>query len=332
MKIDRLLGMTVLLLGRGRVSAAELAERFEVSTKTIYRDMDTLCQAGIPVVAHQGTTGGFEIMEHYTMNRQLLTPDEVHSVVAAVKGIGTVLDDKAVASLLDKVQTLLNRSDKQVKAQQGEPLVFDFNPWGQGPGARVKVQMLRQAAEESRLVQFNYSNMNGDETQRVVEPSSLILKGPIWYLHGYCRLRGEFRLFRLSRMLEVQIQSETVPRREAPKLDRYEWNPNWTNAVEQEVVLLFSAVARHRVRDIFAPDTITVLPDGSLRVQGPYPVDEWFYGMILSFGEEVRVEEPASAAEEVLRRAEQIVKLYQKPDIQLSNFPGYNETIPKEKG
>ncbi|WP_438351164.1 helix-turn-helix transcriptional regulator [Paenibacillus sp. FA6] len=144
MKIDRLLAMTVLLLNRERVSAKELAERFEVSIKTICRDMDTLSQSGIPVFAHQGTSGGFEIMKQYTISRQYLTFGEISSIVAAVKGMGTVLDDSTFASLNEKVKALLSKSDKQQSEQQGEGIVFDLNPWGQGPEARNKVNPLRR--------------------------------------------------------------------------------------------------------------------------------------------------------------------------------------------
>ncbi|MNH86233.1 HTH domain protein [compost metagenome] len=320
MKIDRLLAITVLLLNRGRVSAAELAERFEVSTKTIYRDMDTLSQAGIPVMAHQGTTGGFEIMEHYTIHRQFLTLNEITSVVAAIKGMGTAIEDKNIDNLLEKVQTLLSRSDLQA-SDQGARMVFDFNPWGQGHGAKTKVSMLKMAAEKLQLIRFRYSNMNGTQTERIVEPCSLILKGHLWYLHAFCRLRNEFRMFRLTRMQDLELLEEFFVPRETPSLDRYEWNQEWSRHHEREVVLSFSPEVRYRVQDIFPPDLITQLPDGTIRMEGPYPVDDWFYGMILSFGEQVRIEQPIEVAQEICSRVQRILSLYPNPDTQMSTFP-----------
>lgn len=319
MKIDRLLATTVLLLNRGRVSAAELADRFEVSTKTIYRDMDVLSRAGIPVVAHQGTTGGFEIMEHYTIHRQFLTLEEITTVVAAIKGMGAAIEDKSIDNLLEKVQTLLSRTNLPA-SDQGARMVFDFNPWGQGPGAKTKVSLLKTAIERLQLIRFKYSSMNGAQTERIAEPCSLILKGHLWYLHAFCRLRKEFRMFRLTRMQEPQVLEEFFVRRETPSLDRYEWNQEWSRPSERHVVLIFSPEVRYRVQDMFAPELITQRPDGTIRMEGPYPVDEWFYGMMLSFGGHVRIEQPIEAAQEICNRAQTILSLYSNPDIQMSTL------------
>ncbi|GKU77422.1 YafY family protein [Paenibacillus sp. L3-i20] len=314
MKIDRLLAMTVLLLNRGRVSAKELAERFEVSKKTIYRDMDTLSQSGIPIVAHQGTAGGFEIMEQYTIARQYLTLNEIEAVVAAVRGINTVMDDHVFASLLEKVKTQLNQVDREHPEQQGTGIVFDFNPWGQGTAAREKVNMLRQAVESSSLVEIGYLNMNGKESQRVIEPVVLILKSNIWYLHAYCTLRHNFRVFRLSRIQHLRIMGQHFVRRPAPSLDGYVWDEQWSQFTKEEVVITFQPKVRYRIVDTFHPEQITILEDGSIQVKGQYVADEWFYGMLLSYGESVKVEEPNYIAEELVNRAQKIIERYCKVD------------------
>ncbi|MBH5319605.1 YafY family transcriptional regulator [Paenibacillus sp. GSMTC-2017] len=310
MKIDRLLAMTVLLLNRGRVSAKELAERFEVSTKTIYRDMDTLGQSGIPIIAHQGTAGGFEIMEQYTMSRQYLTLHEIEAVVAAVKGINTVMDDGVFASLLEKVKAQLNKVDQTTMEQQGTGIVFDFNPWGQGSTARDKVNRLRGAVENASLVTIEYLNMNGTESKRVVEPVVLILKANVWYLHAYCTLREDFRVFRLSRIQNLHVMEQSFVRREVPSLDSYVWDPMWAQHTKHEIVLTFHSSVRYRIGDSFHPDWVTVLRDGSIQVSGTFILDEWFYGMLLSYGDHVKVEKPAYVADEVVSRAKKIINRY----------------------
>ncbi|NIK79115.1 putative DNA-binding transcriptional regulator YafY [Paenibacillus castaneae] len=310
MKIDRLLAMTVLLLNRERMSAKELAERFEVSTKTIYRDMDTLNQAGIPIFARQGTLGGFEIMEQFTLSRQYLSLSEITSVIAAVKGISSALDDDTFASLHEKVASLLTKSDKRQSEQRGEGIIFDLNPWGQGPAARHKVNELKQAIEELKRIKVTYINMNGTESTRVVEPYALILKGNIWYLHGYCTLRHDFRVFRLSRIQELHTRMETFERRTAPSLSSYAWKSEWSPEAKTNMTLLFCPKVRYRALDTFPPDQVTILEDGSLRVQGEFALDEWFYGMLLSYGDNVKVEQPSHAAEEMIRRARNILKRY----------------------
>lgn len=310
MKIDRLLAMTVLLLNRKRVSARELADRFEVSTKTIYRDMDTLAAAGIPIFAQQGTAGGFEIMEQFTISRQYLSLTEITSIVSAVKGISNALDDETYAGLHEKVKSLLTQSDKRLSEQQGEGIIFDLNPWGQGPEARNKVNVLKGAIEETRLVRLTYMNMNGTVTTRELEPYSLILKGNIWYVQGYCRLRLDFRVFRLSRMQELDILLGTFERREIPSLDRYDWDSEWDKKEKTEISLLFQPQVRYRVGDSFPTNQVTVLEDGSLRLQGEFTMDEWFYGMLLSYGDNVKIEKPSFVIKEILQRAQNIIQLY----------------------
>ncbi len=310
MKIDRLLAMTILLLNRKRISAAELAERFEVSTKTVYRDIETLCRAGIPIVSHQGMSGGFEVMERYTIGRQMLSPGELEALRAAVKGAATVLDDRTFGDLTEKVQALLGGENGIGSEGAGPGVVFDFNPWNCGASMRRRIELLRSAAREARRVEIRYLNMNGRESRRVLEPAMLLLKGGIWYLQAYCLLRGEFRIFRLTRMLELRETGEPFRPKPAPSIDSYEWNDDWDKTPRIEVSLHFLADVRLRVIDQFDPSRLTELPDGSVRIGGLFVADEWFYGMLLSYGDRVCVESPRAVADELLRRARQIVEAY----------------------
>ncbi|SEG26926.1 Predicted DNA-binding transcriptional regulator YafY, contains an HTH and WYL domains [Paenibacillus sp. UNC499MF] len=311
MKIDRLLAMTVLMLNRGRISAKELAERFEVTTKTVYRDMETLSRAGIPVVAHQGVSGGFEIMEPYTLARQLVSLKEISSLLAAVKGVSTALDDQTYANLAEKVEGLLLRTDTADWERRKDDLVFDFHPWGQGAAAKNKVSALKGAIEDGRRAAITYVNTNGTETERIVEPAALILKGSVWYLHAYCTLRKEFRIFRLSRIADLSVLSQASEPREVPPLEGYSWNSEWLAHKEVEMTLHFRAEVRHRVGDAFPPGLVNLLPDGSLCVQGVFALDEWFYGMLLSFGDSLKIEHPPSLAGEIRERARKILLRYE---------------------
>lgn len=315
MKIDRLLAITVLLLNRGRLSAKELADRFEVSSKTIYRDMDTLCQAGIPIVAHQGITGGFEIMEHYMIDKYWLSAEEMSTLVTAVKGLSCALEDQQMGILLEKVKALLHRVEQGLGDEyRREPVVMDFQPWGQRQGLKPAVSLLKKAIQKKRRVVMEYIDNRGNAERRAIEPASLILKGNIWYVQAFCLEREDHRLFRLSRMQDITMLSETYEPRPWSGKERLEWDSSWSSALEQETVLLFEAAARQRVADMFPPEQVTVNPDGSLRVQALYKLDEWFYGMILSFGNQVLIEQPCEAAEEVKRRARLIMQRYANQD------------------
>ncbi|MCT1400231.1 YafY family transcriptional regulator [Paenibacillus sp. p3-SID867] len=315
MKIDRLLAITVLLLNRGRLSAKELADRFEVSSKTIYRDMDTLCQAGIPIVAHQGISGGFEIMEHYMIDKYWLSAEEMSALVTAVKGMSSALEDQQMGILLEKVKSLLHRVEQGLGDEyRREPVVMDFQPWGQRQGLKPAVGLLKKAIQEKRRVVMEYIDNRGNAERRTIEPAPLILKGNIWYVQAFCLERDDFRIFRLSRMQHIEMLDETSETRMIPSMERLEWESSWSSALEQETVLLFEAAARQRVADIFPSEQVTVNPDGSLRVRVLYKLDEWFYSMILSFGDQVLIEEPGEAADEVKRRAQLIMQRYVNQD------------------
>lgn len=315
MKIDRLLAITVLLLNRGRLSAKELADRFEVSSKTIYRDMDTLCQAGIPIVAHQGITGGFEIMEHYMIDKYWLSAEEMSTLVTAVKGLSSALEDPQMGLLLEKIKALLRRVEQGLGDEyRKEPVVMDFQPWGQRQGLKPAVGLLKKAIHDKCRVQMEYIDAEGSVERRTIEPASLFLKGNVWYVQAFCLEREDFRLFRLSRMQAIKMLSEAYEPRPWPGKERLEWDSSWSNAREQETMLLFEAAARQRVADMFPPEQVTVNSDGSLRIQALYKLDEWFYGMILSFGNQVLIEQPCEAVEEVKRRARLIMQRYDNPD------------------
>lgn len=305
MKIDRLLAMTVMLLNRERVTAKEFAERFEVSTKTVYRDMDTLNQAGIPIVAYQGIAGGYGLMGSFTMDRQLVSVKELSMLLAAAKGIHHALEDRTLSELLEKVEALLQHSDATNQA-----LVLDLLPWGHNANYKDKVSLLREAIEDRRVVVFQYMKADNTSSKRTVEPTALILKGSHWYIQAFCRQREDFRVFRLSRIMELALHSDRFEQRIAPLMEGYTWSSQWYGQAEEEVGLLFNPEMRRQVNDSFPPEYVTFLEDGYMRVQGLFIVDEWFYGMLLSFGERVLVEHPASLAQEIQARAAKIMLRY----------------------
>ncbi|WP_172194547.1 helix-turn-helix transcriptional regulator [Saccharibacillus qingshengii] len=310
MKIDRLLAITILLLNRRRISAGELAERFEVSTKTVYRDIETLCRAGIPIISHQGTSGGFEMMERYTIGRQMLSAGEIEALRTAVKGAATVLDDRMFSDLTEKVQALLGSANGSDPVQGGTGVVFDFNPWCSTEFIRGRVDLLRTAAREAVRVEIRYLNMNGGESVRLLEPAVLLMKGNVWYLQAYCLLREEFRIFRLSRMLEVRRTGEPFIPRSAPPIDGYGWNDKWDSTPRVEISLRFRSEARLRVSDEFDAARIEVLADGSMRLVGMFVPNEGFYGMLLSYGDRMTVESPPAVRSELVRRALRIAAAY----------------------
>ncbi|MCI3919371.1 YafY family transcriptional regulator [Paenibacillus sp. TRM 82003] len=319
MKLDRLLAITMLLLNRRRVSAGELAARFEVSLRTVYRDIDAITVAGIPVVSFPGADGGYEIMESYRLERQLLTYEEMQSIIVALRGVRASIDEGQVGALLDKVGALIagtGRANAGVGEGVGmagrQELVIDINPWQGGERERGLLASLKAAIRENRLVRFDYVSNSGAASTRDVEPASIVLKGYSWYLYGFCRLRGEGRIFRLSRIEALAVSDERFPPRAAREIERLTY-AGWSRPPDGEcvrLVLRFHPRAKPRVLDYFERERIATEPDGTLVVTAVQPEEPWLIGYLLGYGADVRVVEPASVAEAVRRAALEVVRLY----------------------
>ncbi|MCZ8523264.1 MULTISPECIES: helix-turn-helix transcriptional regulator [Paenibacillus] len=304
----------MLLLNRRRVSAKELSERFEVSLRTIYRDLEAINAAGIPVASYAGASGGYEIMETYRIERQYLSLEELQSIIVALRGIQSSLSDPDIdiGSLLDKVGSLVARSSSSTAPDLSREIIVDFNPWQGGQEEKAKLNLLRQAIRARQLVSFGYTNSQGEDSLRLCEPIGVVLKGYIWYLYGYCRLRQACRVFRLSRIASLTLPGGTFERRaEAFEEVRLGWHRD--NSAERpllKLLLQFHPRAKAKVKDAFPEDEVERLTDGSLLVRAIRPDEPWLYGQLMSFGTDVRVLEPLSAAETLRRKAQEIVHLY----------------------
>jgi predicted DNA-binding transcriptional regulator YafY len=311
LKLDRLLAITMLLLNRKRVSAKELAERFEVSLRTVYRDLETINQAGIPIVSYPGLLGGYELTDRYRLDRQLLTLDELQSIIVALRGVRTSLDEQDVGRLLDKVGALVTHSERGSVEELSEQLIIDINPWRGNEAEKETLRALRAAIQGSRLVRFAYTSSQGDSTGRVCEPMGVVLKGYIWYLYGYCRLRQDYRIFRLTRIERLEQLPDTFVRR-PQKLEQLDYR--WARREERayaRLVLRFQPRAKARVQDYFRQEQIVTEPGGTLLVTAVQPEEPWLYSMLLGYGADVQVLEPESVAQAVLAMAREVVRLYE---------------------
>ncbi|TDF92123.1 helix-turn-helix transcriptional regulator [Paenibacillus piri] len=312
MKLDRLLAITMLLLNRKRVGAAELAERFEVSLRTIYRDLESLNQAGIPIVSFAGASGGYEIMDQYRLERQFLSLDELQSIIIALRGVRSTFEEMDIGSLMDKVGTLIARTEHSAVDAMSQQMMIDLNPWQGGQADKEKLSMLRTAIRETQLASFAYTSSQGETLERLCEPIGVVLKGYVWYLHGYCRLRDDFRVFRLSRIERLTILPETFVRREKTleQLD-YRQGRNREDRELIKLVLLASPRLKPRLQDYFQPEQIATQPDGTLLVTSVQPEEPWLYRMLLAYGADLQILEPASVRDAVVEEARKIVKLYE---------------------
>lgn len=264
---------------------------FEVSVRTIYRDIDSINIAGIPVVTYQGANGGIGLMEGFRLDRNLLTERELADIFSALRSVSSYGGTEHTM-LMEKISSVIPPSQSAAFHSKTTQLVVDLSPWGlQGP-LDERLTLLKQALEENRTVTFEYVSAGGEASQRTVEPYTLVLKGQSWYLYGFCLIRQDYRLFKLLRMKNLVQEQRTYIRQELP-LQELPWNTDRKGSDPAlTAVLHFAAEGKHLAEDRF--DSTELQPDeyGGYTVSINYPEDDWLYGFLLSFGTAVEVLEP----------------------------------------
>lgn len=305
MRTQRLIEMIVLLLNRETVRAQDLAERFGVSTRTVYRDVEELSLAGVPIYMTKGRGGGISLMREYALNRVLLSDQDKESIVLALKTLQTTRHP-AVDSALERIGALIRQS----VGDTDDWVQIDFSQWGSDPDEAGRFSAIKQAILQRRLVTFDYVDSAGNRTSREAEPMRLIYKGRAWYLYAYCRLKDAFRVFRLSRIKGLVVQEAGFQRRDARVPDDLDHDDD-TARKSVSLKLRFASEVLHRVYDDFDERQIARNPDGTCDVATSFPEDEWVYGYILSFGRSVEVLEPLAVRESISRRLREALSLYE---------------------
>lgn len=310
MKIDRLLSIIVILLNKDNITAKELANRFEVSVRTIYRDIETINLSGIPIVSNQGRDGGFSILDNYKMNHQLLTLDDMTSIVVALKNIGNFSDNKHIDLTIDKISNIVPKDKKEEFTYHFNELIICDLPWGYRANSedKEKYKIIYEGIIKEKLLDIGYINRDGDITERRIEAMSLVLKGLNWYVFSYCHLRNDYRFFKLSRIHKVKLLEESFNRREVSYEDFKNKNIYKNNMVD--LVLKFSPEVQQRVGEFLHEENIKIDENGYIVVRISFPEDEWVYSMILSYGEFVEVLEPHYIKEIIKDRAQKIYEKY----------------------
>jgi predicted DNA-binding transcriptional regulator YafY len=308
MRIDRMLTIIVMLLNRDRITARELADKFEVSVRTVYRDIDAINIAGIPVVSYSGNDGGFGIMENYKIDRQLLSLNDMLTILTALKGINTGLDDREVDSAIEKISSLVPKEKVEEMQLFFKQMVIDISPYGHTEKYKNKVKAIQRSIADNKLICIIYTNAKGEKLERTIEPMTLLIKGYTWYLFAFCRERNDYRIFRLSRIKNVEILDQNFLRKDASYKKFISQNDE--AQATTNIVLKFSSNARVKVEDYFEEEQMEIQENGDIIVRVSYPEDEWVYSFILSYGEHVEVLEPPWIKKIINEKAKKILEKY----------------------
>ncbi|MCI8408611.1 MAG: YafY family transcriptional regulator [Lachnospiraceae bacterium] len=300
MKIDRLIGILSILLQQDKVTAPYLAEKFEVSRRTIMRDIEHLCKAGIPLVTTQGQQGGISIMEGYTMDRTLFTSKEMQSILIGLKGLDSVAGTNQYQCLMDK----LSMKQNNIQASNSH-IQIDLSSWHKS-SLTTKIEKIQEAIEKSLEIKFQYYAPKG-ESERIIEPYVLIFQWASWYIYGYCKKRKEYRLFKLNRMQQIDITETKFLPRPAPEIDFSE-EEVFPTTIEAKVA--FIPEVKWRLIENYGMDSFTINKDGRLFMESGFTDKENLFYWLLSFGNQVELLEPEGLREEFKRLLEEIQNIY----------------------
>ena len=279
MKNGRLFEILYLLVEKRAVTAGELARRLEVSERTIYRDVDALSAAGIPVYAQKGKGGGIRLMDQFVLDRALLSQEQQDEILFALQAI------RATAG----GEEALSRLSALFRREGSDWLEVDFADWGSGAVERENFSLVKRSILERRPLSFTYYSSAGEKSRREVELARLVFKAGCWYLSAFCRARQDWRIFRLVRMEELALEEGSCPLRTPPEHLEAPL-PDGCRGVNLK--LRFAPATAWRVRDYFHPREIAVQPGGCLLVDCTFPEDQWLLSFLLSFGGQLEVLSP----------------------------------------
>ncbi len=308
MKVDRLVSIIMILLDKERIGAQELADMFEVSPRTIYRDIDSINMAGIPVRSSSGVGGGFEIMQEYKLDRMAFSTADLSAILMGLSSLSNVVRGDELVNALAKVRSFIpadRAKDIELKANQ---VYIDLSPWMGNRNIQPYLEIIKTALQESKLLSFEYADRYGNKTARTVEPYQLVLKSSHWYLQGYCHKRNDFRLFKLSRMSNLQMQEEFFTPRDyqKPQLDF----TDISETLQTEIKIRIHKSVMDRVLDFCDYENFSPNGEDHYIVSFPFIENEYYYNILISFGDKCECLEPLHVRTEMKRRIQDIAALY----------------------
>ena len=297
MQTQRLFEILYILLQKRKTTAKELAELFEVSIRTIYRDLDVLTLAGIPIYTNKGRNGGIFLNEDYVLQKGILSDEEQQKILSALQSL-QIADKEDTSKLLTKLSGVFQKEDTPW-------ITIDFSDWNSTAQDQESFQLLKCAILSHHTISFRYFDSYGKEKQRLVEPLQLLFKGQAWYLVAYCKEKKAQRTFKIKRMRDIVTYEEIFKR----NLQPIERNYHQYHQTLCNIVLKFHTSLGYRVYEEFPIEDIKI-EENHFIVHTKFPEGEMMIGILLSYGDAVEVIEPIELREKLKKAAIQIANLY----------------------
>lgn len=309
MKVDRLVSIIMILLDKERIGAQELADMFEVSPRTIYRDIDAINMAGIPIRSTSGVGGGFEIMQQYKVDKKVFSTSDLSAILMGLSGLSEVMRGDELVNALAKVKSFIpadRAKDIELKTNQ---IHIDLSPWMGNRSIQTNLEYVKAALQENKLLSFEYTAHHGKQTARTVEPYQLVLKNSHWYLQGYCYERKDYRLFKLSRIVNLRLKEESFTPRDyqKPILDFTDIRETMQIQIKIRIhKSVMDIVLEYCGYEYFSPDG-----DEHYIVDFPFIENDYYYNILFGFGNKCECLEPSHIRAGMKRRVQDIAALYE---------------------
>jgi predicted DNA-binding transcriptional regulator YafY len=298
MQIERLFKIIYMLLHEEKISANILAERLGVSRRTIYRDIDTLSLAGIPVYTEKGKSGGVGLLPDFVLNKSVLNEQEQNEILSALHGLSNITT-AGTKEVLQKVSAVFNK-------QAVNWLEVDFSDW---QGDDNYWDVLKESILNTKIIEFYYYNSIGEQSLKQVEPMQLMFKLNAWYLIGFCLTKQDERMYKLSRIKKLLVTSADFLMR--PLKIEHEQDGGDTIEYELTTVKLHILPEKaYRVFDDFSDTDIEKQSDGSFIITMKTPIDDWLLSFILSYGKYIEVLAPEDLRATVKTELKEILQKY----------------------
>lgn len=293
MQESRLFKIIYYLMENGKSTAPELAEKLEVSIRTIYRDIDIISSVGVPIYVTTGRNGGIQIDDSFVLDRLILSDKEKEDIITALKSVSIVDDHNS--DTLSKLSAIFNTKNE-------DWLEVDFSRWGNKAQDNTMFQKLKEAIISRKMLCIVYANTRGEVIERVICPLKMVYKAKNWYIKSFCMNKSNFRIFKLTRIIQARDMEKNFDPMEFPQ-EKKETKVNYEN-----VILRFPQRMAYRIYDEFEVDEIHQDDNGDFIICAPMPIDEWLIGYLLSFGSKVCIIEPKYLKKIVYNEAKKICK------------------------
>lgn len=299
MKINRLVSVLLIIIQKKKVTAKELSNTFGVSIRTIQRDIDNLCNAGIPIYSEVGKNGGYHITENYKLDKNYISQKEINTLVGILNGFKDTLFKGSVRDLLNKFSIFSDNGTKNKK------LLIDTKPWGNPERQNKKLDEIYKATEISRLLIFDYTDLHKNMTKRKIEPYTIIMKGNSWYIYAYCHLRNDYRLFNTNRMLNIELEETFTERTNLKPIEDFKIDrPRPSTEITMKIINSFQIPEYLNYID----EILDV--EGNRIIKCSLPIDEWLYSVFLSLSNDIEIMEPNFVRAEVTKRIKKSIEIY----------------------